>query len=121
MEKRKVQALNVGLVAPKINLFESLFIVKKSWFSNVTDITIKNCFRKAGCKIQTDVEEISDLEAQEDEENLIFNDDLCSTSTQGTNEISISEDQCKEEQNDDNIQELCIGDIKHVWICSCIS
>ena len=103
VEKRKVQALNVGLVAPKINLFESLFIVKKSWFSKVTDTTIQNSFRKAGFKIQTDVEEISDLDAQEDEENLIFNDDLCSTSTQGTNEISISEDECEEEQNDDNI------------------
>ena len=71
---------------------------------------MKNCFRKAGFEIETNVEEISDLEAQEDEENLFFNDDLCSTSTQGINESSISEDDCEEEQNYDNIQELCIGD-----------
>ena len=111
LQKRRVQALNVGLEVTKINLFDSLFLVKKIWNSNVSVQTIKNCFRKAGFIMTQD--ELFELEVISDTDELplplVYNDDLERTSAptfeespqpQVIEDLSEENDNCDEDNGE---------------------
>ena len=57
--RRQIRYIKAGRMTPKINIFEAMRMLVRSWDAASTN-TVKNCFRKAGISVEKQVASIND-------------------------------------------------------------